>query len=53
MTNLYNYNNVDHLEQTRFMEVAGDLMMGVRVRRRKAMEDVLIKVEGVFINEAE
>mmetsp|Transcript_52338 Transcript_52338/g.111222 ORF Transcript_52338/g.111222 Transcript_52338/m.111222 type:complete len:410 (+) Transcript_52338:271-1500(+) len=52
LAQLYDCENVEHLEQTRLVEVQGDPMTGVtgvKVRRRGAQEDELIEVEGAFI----
>lgn len=48
---LYACENVDHLEQTRLVEVVGDMsgVQGVKVKRRGSEEEEFIEAEGAFI----
>ena len=48
---LYQCDNVDHMEQTRLIEVVGEMggVTGVKVKRRGREEEEFIEAEGAFI----
>mmetsp|Transcript_7832 Transcript_7832/g.14783 ORF Transcript_7832/g.14783 Transcript_7832/m.14783 type:complete len:402 (-) Transcript_7832:197-1402(-) len=51
LESLYQCENVEHLEQTRLIEVLGDMngVTGVKLMRKGSTEEEIIEVEGAFI----